>query len=131
MYVMSIRCEGKTARTLTLSEPTLRGSMCRAGRHDHDVACTYAVCLVIDPHLRIAGLVQEDLVDQVAVERDRVADADLLNDDCDVGGFIRHECPVRAGPPVVRIRGIGEWLQFEVSVQPHHHFPLRSINSIR
>lgn len=105
--------------------------MGRSGRHDHDVSRADDVRLFTDPYLRSAGLVQEYLVDLMAVKRNSITDPDLLDDDGDVGGFIRHKCPDRVGPPIVRIGGISEWLQVEVSVQPHRHFPLRSINSIR
>jgi hypothetical protein len=103
----------------------------RAGRNDHDVSCPYAICLLIDAHLRGVGLVQEHLVDLVTVERDRVADPDLLDDDGDIRRLFRHECPDRVGTPAVWIGGICEWPKVEVSVKTHRYFPLRSINSIR
>ena len=105
--------------------------MGRSGRHDHNVSGADEVCLFIDPHFRIAGLVQKNLVDPVAVKRNRITNPDLLDDDSDVRALFRHKRPDRVGPPVVRIGGISKWLQVEVSVQPHRHFPLRSINSIR
>jgi hypothetical protein len=105
--------------------------MGRPRRHDHDVSSAYEIGLIVDPNLRVAGLVQEHLVDLVAVERDRVADPDLLDDEGHIRRLFRHECPDRVGTPVVRIGGICEWLKVEVPVKTHRYFPLRSINSIR
>jgi hypothetical protein len=55
-----------------------------------------------------AGVVEEDLVDAVPVERDRV---ELLDDHGHVGAVVGDDGPGRVRPPVVRIAGVGHGLE--------------------
>src|ERR1041385_4111053 len=76
---------------------------------DHDdVSRAYCERLLAEPHLELTGEIDHDLVDPVAVERDRVTATDA-------GGGPQP----RAGPPVIRIRAVGERHELEVPVQAH------------
>ena len=91
----------------------------RAGGNDHQISGANLMGLAVHANLSDAGLEEDHLVDLVAVQRNRVADGDLFDDDGDVRVLVRDEGPSGARPPVVGIVGIGKGLQVQIAMQAH------------
>ena len=92
-------------------------SVCDTGRNHHDVPRAHSVVLISEAHLDLAREIEDDLVDRVPMKRDRVADADLLRNDCEIGIGVRNERKPRTRPPVVGIRAVVECVELKIAVK--------------